>query len=224
MNILVVEDNFKLANFIQKGLTAENHSVDVAHEGKKGLELALKGKYDLVVLDLMLPDMDGLDLIRTLKAEGVKTPVLVLTAKDAVEDRVKGLDLGADDYMVKPFAFAELSARVRSVTRRSEGAGAGPLRLGKLELDPAAHKVTLDGEEIEMTAKEFSLLEYFMRNPNQVLTRSMIAKDVWDEGFEIYSNVIDVYVNFLRNKIEGKKGPKYIHTIRGRGYMMRKPE
>jgi len=223
MKILLIEDNVKLARFVERGLKEEKHTVDIAHEGKKGLDMALKGKYDVVVLDLMLPDMDGLDVLKIMRERECLTPVIVLTAKDAIEDRVKGLDIGADDYMVKPFAFAELSARIRSVVRRSESALPGKLRVGELELDPLTREVTLRGKKIELTAKEYALLEYFMRNVGRVLPRTMIAEKVWDASFASYSNVIDVYVNFLRRKIEGKRGKKFIHTVRGVGYMMKEP-
>jgi heavy metal response regulator len=222
MRILVVEDEEKVASFIRKGLEEEHYAVDVALDGEEGLEMAQITPYDLIVLDLMLPKLDGFRFLKQLRADSVGTPVLVLTARDTLTDKVRGLDLGADDYLTKPFAFAELLARVRALLRRGKPQRSPVLKVADLALDPAARRVTRAGTTIELTAKEYALLEYFVRHPGQVLTRTMISEHVWDQTFDSYTNVIDVYVNYLRKKVDQGFEPKLIHTVRGVGYVLRK--
>ncbi len=221
MRILVVEDEEKVASFIRKGLEEERYAVDVALDGEEGLELAELNPYDLIVLDLMLPGLDGFRFIQRLRAQGVHTPILVLTARDSVGDKVKGLDLGADDYLTKPFAFAELLARIRALLRRGAPQAPPVLQVADLTLDPAARRVSRAGKPIELTAKEFALLEYFMRHAGRVLTRTMILEHVWDQSFDSYTNVVDVYVNYLRKKVDQGFEPRLIHTVRGVGYVLR---
>ncbi|GAB4271894.1 heavy metal response regulator transcription factor [Deferrisoma sp.] len=221
MRILVVEDEAKVASFIRKGLEEERYAVDVAADGEEGLELAELNPYDLIVLDLMLPGLDGFRFIQKLRGQGIATPILVLTARDSVSDKVKGLDLGADDYLTKPFAFAELLARIRALLRRGTPQTSPVLQVADLTLDPAARRVTRAGRSIELTAKEFALLEYFLRNAGRVLTRTMILEHVWDQSFDSYTNVVDVYVNYLRKKVDQGFEPKLIHTVRGVGYVLR---
>jgi len=221
MRILVVEDEKKVASFIKRGLEEENFSVDMAYDGEEGLYMAESNPYDLILMDVMLPKMDGLAVIKELRNRGNKAPVLCLTAKDTVEDIVSGLDSGSDDYLTKPFAFAELVARVRALLRRGTQDRGAEIRFADLRLDPVAHKVWRSNKEIELTAKEYALLEYFMRNPNQVLTRTMIAEHVWDYTFDSFTNIIDVYVNYLRKKVDRDYDKKLIHTVRGIGYVMK---
>lgn len=221
MRILVVEDEKKVASFIKRGLEEESFSVDMAYDGEEGLYMAESNPYDLILMDLMLPKMDGLSVIKELRNKGNKTPVLCLTAKDTVEDIVSGLDSGSDDYLTKPFAFAELVARVRALLRRGTQDRGAEIRFADLRLDPVAHKVWRSNKEIELTAKEYALLEYFMRNPNQILTRTMIAEHVWDYTFDSFTNIIDVYVNYLRKKVDRDYEKKLIHTVRGIGYVMK---
>lgn len=219
--ILVVEDEKKVASFIKRGLEEENYAVDVASDGEEGLYLAETNRYDLILMDLMLPKMDGLSAIKALRDKDVGTPVLCLTAKDTVEDIVSGLDSGSDDYLTKPFAFAELLARVRALLRRGTQDRGAELTFSDLRLDPVSHKVWRSNRDIDLTAKEYALLEYFMRNPNQVLTRTMIAEHVWDYTFDSFTNIIDVYVNYLRKKIDRDYEKKLIHTVRGVGYILK---
>ena len=221
MRILIVEDEKKVAGFIKKGLEEETYAVDVAYDGEEGFHLAAMNQYDMIILDLMLPKMDGLEVLTRLRDKKVSTPILLLTAKDAVDDKVTGLNKGADDYLTKPFAFSELLARIRSLLRRGQVETQTELKVGDLVLDMVSHKVSRDGEEIELTGKEYSLLEYFMRNEGKVLTRTMIAEHVWDYNFDTFTNVIDVYVNHLRKKIDKKYPAKLLHTLRGVGYVMR---
>jgi len=221
MRILIVEDEKKVAGFIKKGLEEETYAVDVAYDGEEGFHLAAMNQYDMIILDLMLPKMDGLEVLTRLRDKKVSTPILLLTAKDAVDDKVTGLNKGADDYLTKPFAFSELLARIRSLLRRGQVETQTELKVGDLTLDMVSHKVSRDGEEIELTGKEYSLLEYFMRNEGKVLTRTMIAEHVWDYNFDTFTNVIDVYVNHLRKKIDKKYPAKLLHTLRGVGYVMR---
>jgi len=223
MQILVVEDNLKLANFIRKGLKEQQYAVDTCVSGEEALQMIATQPYDLVVLDLMLPGMNGLEVVQVVRSKKNFMPILILTAKDAIEDRVKGLDAGADDYMVKPFAFVELLARVRSLLRRTEGAKPGVLIVADLTLDPVTREVKRGGKVINLSGKEYALLEFFMKNSGKVLTRTMIAEHVWDRNFASFSNVIDVFVNFLRNKIDRESDVKLIHTVRGVGYMMKEP-
>ena len=221
MRILIVEDERKVASFIRQGLAEEGHTVEVARDGEEALELLAGPRYDLVVLDLMLPGRDGFNVLAAARARGVKTPVLILTARDAVPDKVTGLDLGADDYLTKPFAFEEFLARVRALLRRPPDRGLPVLRLDDVALDPATRTVTRGGKRVELTTREYSLLEYFMRNTGRVLTRPMIAEHVWGLGFDPESNIVDVYVGYLRRKIEGAGGPRLLHTVRGAGYVMK---
>ncbi|HEY8369602.1 MAG TPA: response regulator transcription factor [Thermodesulfobacteriota bacterium] len=224
MRVLVVEDERKVASFVQRSLEEEGFAVDVAYDGRVGLERALATDYDAVVLDVMLPEKDGLAVVSAMREEGRRTPVLLLTARQAVGDRVKGLDAGADDYLVKPFAVEELLARVRALIRRKDGIRPGPLTVGDLVLDPDTRRARRGDREIELTAKEYALLDYFMRNAGRVLTRAMIAEHVWNVDFDTFSNVIDVYVNYLRNKIDAPFDTKLIKTVRGMGYMIEAPK
>jgi DNA-binding response OmpR family regulator len=222
MRILVVEDERKVASFIRQGLEEEGHAVEVAGDGATALDLLLVSPaYDLVVLDVMLPKRDGLDVLKTLRARGVKTPVLILTARDAVADKVAGLDLGADDYLTKPFAFEELLARVRALLRRGTDQRASVLRLGDLTLDPVTREARRGRRRIELTAREYSLLDYFLRHPGRVLTRPMIAEHVWGLDFDSESNLVDVYVGYLRRKIDASGEPRLLHTVRGSGYVVK---
>ena len=221
MRILVVEDEKKVASFIQRGLEGEGFQIDLAVDGEEGVAMAKITPYDLILMDVMLPKMDGLSAIRELRAAQVSTPVLCLTAKDTVEDIVAGLDSGSDDYLTKPFAFAELLARVRALVRRGTQERGADITYADLRLDPVAHKVWRSGKEIELTAKEYALLEYFIRNPEKTLTRNMIAEHVWDYTFDSFTNIIDVYVNYLRKKVDKDFPVRLIHTVRGQGYVMR---
>ena len=222
MRILVVEDERKVASFIRQGLEEEGHTVEVAADGAAALDLMVaEPPYDLVVLDVTLPKRDGFDVLRQARAKRVETPVLVLTARDGVSDKVMGLDLGADDYLTKPFAFDEFLARVRALLRRRSGSRAPVLRLADLTLDPATREVTRGQRKVALTAREYALLEYFMRSVGRVLTRPMIAEHVWGLDFDPESNIIDVYVGYLRRKIDGDGEPRLLHTMRGAGYVMR---
>jgi heavy metal response regulator len=221
MRILVVEDEVKVGSFIRRALEEESYAVDLCGDGASGLELARQGVYDLVILDVMLPGLSGLEVLERLRKEKVRTPVLILTARSQVDQRVRGLDAGADDYLTKPFAIEELLARVRALLRRGTGEGAGLLQVDDLVLNPATREVTRGGQRIELTAKEYALLEYFLRNAGRVLTRAMIAEHVWNLDFDTFTNVIDVYVSYLRNKIDKGRERKLIHTVRGSGYVLR---
>ena len=221
MRILVVEDEKKVASFLKKGLEEEYYAVDCAYDGEEALYMVEANEYDLMILDIMLPKIDGLEVLQGMREKGFPLPVLMLTAKDSVEDVVKGLDAGGDDYLTKPFAFAELLARVRALLRRKEREPTGELQVADLVLDPVTHAVHRGGQPIELTAKEYALLEYLMRQVNRVVTRTMISEHVWDYHFDPMTNVIDVYVNHLRNKIDLDSSQKLIHTIRGVGYMLK---
>jgi heavy metal response regulator len=221
MRILVVEDEKKVASFIQRGLEGEGFSVDVAYDGESGVEMGSQSSFDLILMDVMLPKMDGLQAIKALREKGVESPVLCLTAKDTVEDIVAGLDSGSDDYLTKPFAFAELLARVRALVRRGTQERGAEITYADLRLDPVAHKVWRSDSEIDLTAKEYALLEFFMRNPETTLTRTMIAEHVWDYTFDSFTNIIDVYVNYLRKKVDRDYTNKLIHTVRGIGYVLK---
>lgn len=221
MRLLVVEDEKKVARFVKKGLEEEGYAVDVAPDGEEGLGMALDGVHDLIILDIHLPRMDGLGVLQELRKKKVTTPVLLLTVRATIEDKVLGLDAGADDYLTKPFAFQELLARVRALLRRRADAEAPVLQVGDLTLDPARRLASRGGEKIDLTPKEFALLAYFMRNSGRVLTRTMISEHVWDYDFDTMTNIIDVYVNYLRKKIEAGREPKLIHTVRGAGYVLK---
>jgi heavy metal response regulator len=221
MRILIVEDEKKVAAFIKKGLEEETYAVDIASDGEEGLHLGEQNPYDLIILDLMLPKINGLDILSHLRAKKIKTPILLLTAKDSVENKVEGLNQGADDYLTKPFAFSELLARIRVLLRRGKTETKTTLEIADLTLDLVSHKVSRGNEEIELTGKEYSLLEYFLRNQEKVLTRTMIAEHVWDYNFDTFTNVIDVYVNHLRKKIDKNFPAKLLHTLRGVGYVMK---
>ncbi len=221
MRILVVEDEHKLTAVLQRGLQEHGYGVDVAYDGAEGLALAEAAPYDLVVLDVMLPERDGYAVCHELRARGRNVPVLMLTARDSVDDRVAGLDSGADDYLVKPFAFRELLARVRALLRRDSSVKHPVLCAADLELDTVTRDVRRAGRAIELTSKEYAILEYFMRNPNRVLTRTQIAEHVWDYDFQAMSNIVDVYVGYLRRKLEDDRGPRLLRTVRGTGYQLR---
>ncbi len=221
MRLLVVEDEKKVSSFIKKGLEEEGYAVDVASDGEMGLEMSLDHVHDLIILDIQLPKRDGLSLLHELRKEKVTTPVLLLTVRATIEDKVLGLDAGADDYLTKPFSFQELVARIRALLRRGPEGKPAALQVADLTLDPARRLVFRNNRRIDLTAKEFALLDYFMRNPGRVLTRTMIAEHVWDYDFDSMTNVIDVYVNYLRKKIDSDQEQKLIHTIRGVGYMLK---
>lgn len=224
MRILVVEDEKKVASFIKRGLEEEGYTVDVAYDGDEGMEMAIHTPYDLILMDVMLPKRDGISVVRDIRKHDVPTPVLCLTAKDTVDDIVQGLDSGSDDYLTKPFAFAELLARVRALIRRGTQDRGAEIHFADLRLDPVSHKVWRSDKEIDLTSKEYALLEYMMRNPNQVLTRTMIAEHVWDYTFDSFTNIIDVYINYLRKKVDRDFDKKLIHTVRGVGYVLKEDE
>jgi two-component system OmpR family response regulator len=221
VRILVVEDGLKMAGLLRRGLEEEGYAVDVVHTGADAVWAGTENPYDAIVLDLMLPDLDGFAVCRRLRQGDRWAPIIMLTARDAVVDRVSGLDAGADDYLTKPFAFSELLARLRALIRRGPGERPAVLRVGDLALDPAAHRVTRGRAPVELTAKEFALLEYLMRRPGQVLTRTQILEHVWDFGFEGDSNVVDVYIRYLREKVDRPFGLETIETVRGSGYRLR---
>jgi DNA-binding response OmpR family regulator len=221
MKILVIEDEKKVARFLRLGLEAENHHVENAYDGETGEKLGLSKEYDVIVLDIMLPKKNGIEVLKSIRATGNTTPVLILTAKGSLEDKVEGLDEGADDYLVKPFAFAEFIARVRSLGRRSVVEKSTTLKLADLELDTLTRKAKRSGKEIELTNREYALLEYFVRNANRVLTRTVISEHIWEYNFDTGTNIVEVYVNKLRNKIDSGFDKKLIRTVRGAGYMMK---
>jgi DNA-binding response OmpR family regulator len=222
MRILVVEDDRKVASFIRQGLVEEGHTVETAADGDRALELLVEGEpYDLIVLDVMLPGRDGFAVLKGARQAGVHAPVIMLTARDSVADKVTGLDLGADDYLTKPFAFDEFLARVRALLRRGSSQRAAILRFADLALDPATREVTRGKRRIGLTTREYALLEYFLRNVDRVLTRPMLAEHVWGLDFDSESNIIDVYVGYLRRKIEANGEPRLLHTVRGAGYVLR---
>jgi two-component system OmpR family response regulator len=221
MRVLVVEDEVKMAGLLRRGLTEEGYAVDIAANGADGLWAGTENDYDVIVLDLMLPDMTGLDVCRDLRARGRWAPVLMLTARDAVPDRVAGLDAGADDYLIKPFAFSELFARLRALVRRGPSERPPELVVGDLTLDPAARLVKRTGSRVDLTAKEFALLEYLMQHAGEVLTRTRILEHVWDFAYEGDSNVVDVYIRYLRDKVDRPFGRHSIETVRGAGYRLR---
>lgn len=219
--VLVIEDQKKLLNSLRKGLEHEGYEVVAAGTGEDGYYAATTQEIDALVLDLMLPGRDGLEVLHDLRTHGFTRPVLILTARDSVQDRVSGLDGGADDYLVKPFAFAELLARLRALLRREVAGREFMLRADDLEMDLIARRVVRGGEEIELSLREFRLLEYFVRHANAVVTRDMLARDVWNEPQGVLTNVIDVYVGLLRKKVERRDARQLIHTVRGVGYVLR---
>ena len=220
MRVLVIEDEVKVASFVSRGLEEEGYDVDVAYDGLKGLE-ALKGAtYDIVLLDLMIPEIDGLEVLRRMRSWGSNIPVLIITAKTAKEDVVKGLDTGSDDYLTKPFSFDELLARIRALLRRSKQAESRLLEYGHVILDPYNRRLSVDSREIELTEKEFLIMEFMLKNAERPLTRNEIAEYVWQSKGES-TNIVDVYVNFLRKKLDSISARRYIHTVRGTGYILR---
>lgn len=221
MRILVVEDEKKVAAFIKRGLEEEGYQVDAVHDGEEGVRQAQEQPYDLLILDVMLPSKDGLSVVRELRQAGTVMPVLMLTARDTTDDIVAGLDAGSDDYLTKPFAFAELSARVRALARRIGRDRGAELVVADLRMDPLLRKVWRGDKEIELTIKEYGLLEFLMRNAGMVVTRNMIAEKVWEHSFESFTNIIDVYVNYVRKKVDKGFDRKLIHTVRGQGYTLK---
>ncbi len=221
MRILVVEDDAKVAGFIKKGLVEENYAVDVFPNGEDGAFWAAENAYDVMVLDIMLPGKDGLTICKELRAQGVVTPIMMLTAKDTVDDKIKGLDVGADDYLGKPFSFGEFLARIRALMRRSQEYKAPILQIADLELHPATRTVRRGGKDITLTGKEYALLEFFMRNKGHVLSETRIVEHVWDMNYDPDTNVVNVYIHHLRSKIDKDFDHKLIHTIRGSGYIMK---
>jgi heavy metal response regulator len=225
VRILVVEDDRKVARFVSQGLCEEGHAVEIAADGVEALDFVLtEPAYDLIILDVMLPGQDGFGVLKTLRAHKVAAPVLILTARDSIPDRVAGLDLGADDYLTKPFAFEEFLARVRALLRRRDVARAPILTIDNLIVDPATRRVTRGERRIDLTARQYALLEYLLRNAGRVLSRQMIAQHVWGLGFDAESNVIDVYVGYLRRKIDRDRDRRLLHTVRGAGYVLQVEE
>jgi heavy metal response regulator len=218
MTILVVEDEIKITRFIKRGLEMEHYTVETAYDGQEALEKAEVNNYDLIILDIMLPKVDGIEVCKKLRENKVDTPIIMLTARDTVDDRVKGLDAGADDYLVKPFAFGELVARIRALLRREKTVKTTKLLIDDLELDPATHEVHRGGKEIQLSSKEYRLLDYMMRRPGNVCTRTMIGEHIWGYNFTDDSNVIDVYISYLRRKVDSGFKNKLIHTVRDVGY------
>jgi DNA-binding response OmpR family regulator len=224
VRILLVEDNRRLSDSLRMILQDDGYAVDTAYDGIEGEEAGMISGYDVIILDLMLPGKDGLEVCKELRDRRIKTPILMLTARDALEDRVTGLDSGADDYLVKPFEMEELTARIRALLRRDSSAKSGVIRIADLELDPAAHTVQRGGQPIDLTAKEFSLLEYLMRHPNRLITREMAEEHLWSYDHVVASNVVDVYIRRLRRKIDDPCPVKLFETLRGAGYRIHEPE
>lgn len=220
MRLLVVEDDKRVSSFVRRSLAAEGFIVDVAQDGREGFHLALDQSYDLIVLDVLLPHLDGLEVLAEIRRHGCQAPVLILSARDAVQDRIRGLNTGADDYLVKPFEFEELTARVRALLRRSTQVDDEVLQIADLHMDGATRKVTRGDRRLDLTPREYALLEYLLRNKGNVVTRTMIAEHVWDQHFDSFSNVIDVYIRYLRRKVDADAPVKLIHTLRGIGYVL----
>jgi len=223
MNILIIEDEAKVASFLKKGLQQSGYDIDLAADGEEGYGKIRSANYDLILLDLMLPKMSGFDLLPKIRECRPAIPIIALTARSSVEDRVHGLNLGCDDYLIKPFSFAELLARIQVQVRRGDPS-ALELRAADLVLNPLKRKVTRSGKAIELSNKEFSLLEYLLRNKDQIVTRNMIVENVWDASFDNFTNVVDVYINYLRNKIDRDFEPRLIQTVRGVGYALREKQ
>ncbi|MDD5428274.1 MAG: response regulator transcription factor [Candidatus Omnitrophica bacterium] len=221
MRILLVEDEKRMADFVTKGLKEERYVIDVAYKGEDAIFLVDINAYDLIILDLMLPDTNGLAICKHIRNKKMDTPILIITAKDSVRDKVKGLDFGADDYLTKPFSFDEFLARVRALLRRKRADKMSIFRVADLELNQLTHKVKRADREIDLTSKEYALLEYLIMNANEVVTRTMISEHVWNEEFDSLSNIIDVFVNHLRNKIDKDSDKPLIHTIHGTGYILK---
>jgi heavy metal response regulator len=221
MRILLIEDDRDVTRFVSKGLKENLFVVERASDGEEGFELISQGSYDLVILDILLPRMDGWEVLRKVREKGIETPVIILTAKDSKPDVVKGLNLGADDYLIKPFSFSELLARIRAILRRGKIQRPTELKIANLVLNQITREVYRDKVRIDLTSKEYSLLEYLMQNPGQIFTRTMILEAVWDYSFDPMTNVIDVHVNHLRNKIDRDFTPKLLHTIKGVGYVLK---
>ncbi|MDQ1381054.1 MAG: two-component system, OmpR family, response regulator [Actinomycetota bacterium] len=224
MRLLIVEDEIRMAALLRRGFVEEGYAVDVANNGTDALWLATEATFDTLILDVMLPGLDGFEVCRELREKGCRAPVLMLTARDAIEDRVRGLDAGADDYLTKPFSFAELSARVRALLRRGASARPTVLEVGDLRLDPAGHRATRGDAELSLSPKEMALLELFMRHPDEVITRTQILDHVWDFAYDGMSNVVDQYVSYLRRKIDKPFGRDDLQTVRGVGYRLRTSE
>jgi len=223
MRLLLIEDERKVADFVARGLRAERYAVDVAGDGTQGWEMASGVDYDLIILDLMLPGLNGTELLRRLRRKGGKVAVLVLTARDATRDKVENFEAGADDYLTKPFAFAELLVRIKALLRRPPAGRNHVLRVGDLEIDRLTQQVRRAGKRIELTSKEYALLEYLSAHPGRVLSRTMIIEHVWDQSFEGLTNIVDVYVRHLRSKVDDPFPTKLIHTVRGAGYSLNDP-
>ena len=224
MRVLLIEDNRRLSDSLRATLVEDGYAVDVAYDGVDGEDMAVFTPYDVIVLDVMLPRRNGIDVCRSLRDQKISTPILMLTARDALDDRVSGLDSGADDYLVKPFEIQELRARIRALLRRRSSDKSGDLVVHDLRLDPAGHYAWRAETPLDLTAKEFALLEYMMRNPNRLITREMVVSHLWDYDQTIASNVVDVYIRRLRRKVDDPHGVKLIETIRGAGYRLRRPE
>ncbi len=221
MRILLIEDEKRIANFVHRGLKEEHYTVDVAYDGEQGLFLAEINPYDLIILDIMLPGKNGIAICKELRNKKISSPILVLTARNSVKDKVSGLDAGVDDYLTKPFAFDELLARVRALLRRQRTDKTSLLKVADLELNQLSHKVNRADKEIPLTSKEYALLEYLLLHSNQIVTRTMISEHVWKEDFDSFTNVIDVYIKYLRDKIDKDFKKQLIHTVRGTGYILK---
>ncbi len=223
MNVLLIEDEIKVANFISKGLQEEGYSVTIAYNGAEGLQLIKDSTYDIVLLDLMLPEIDGLEVLKTMRSWGMTTPVLIITAKSSKEDVVRGLDTGSDDYLTKPFSFEELLARMRALLRRKSGRDAHILRYRDMTLDPFNRALSIGPKQVELTEKEFMIMDLMIKNSERAVTRREVAESAWQDGSDS-SNIVDVYINFLRKKIESISRKKYIHTVRGTGYILKEED
>jgi DNA-binding response OmpR family regulator len=221
MRVLVVEDDYDLADILRRALTEQSYNVELAHDGENAQHLAQSEDFDVILLDLMIPKIDGVAVCHNVRKSGKTTPIIMLTARDKIDDRILGLDAGADDYLIKPFYMGELMARIRAVLRRLEQQTTEVLNVGSLTLDPRSSFVKRRKREILLTAKEFSLMLYFMQHPNRLLTRTEILENVWDSNYDGFGNVVDVYINYLRNKLEEEGEPRVIETVRGRGYILK---